>query len=491
MVIAGGMDRSCLRWRLVLTWMTDNWLHAATESVFITHYNQSTNYAENKNQNNSDPDFYNPYRAGFTPIDGCLDPQASFPCSLNHTGNFTNVANPSFVYLTLDTGISQVSSGFNGINSTNEVDEEEKNTATPYQVVTYLKDGVSHSLLFTPDAAAEKDLTAYDYGTHFGIDYVANSISMATQCTFVTKDCGIHKDTTNTSDVNIISIPFHCYDEFSGDLGQTPSTGHERAQGWNMSFYQLVNGTPTNISVQAQSNPFSFYVATAVNSIDLADFDSDESSLPEGDSNNGSLIDAGNGFTAFALKCEATIYDVTFTIINGSFQDFNPTVSSPQIANIVQAPLQVGFGQYHLYEAASTAVLAYNVSVAFSMAEAFSQTGMALASGAFDFDNNVLQRFRWTLPVTMVPKAPFFYLVAVCLVYSAFGMVMTLLALHLRRSPKVRDQQARLMVEWGPELLEMDRQEEEDEKESRRNRNEDAPGQRNSSDFLDVIGAES
>ena len=204
------------------------------------------------------------------------------------------------------------------------------------------------------------------------------------------------------------------------------------------------------------------------------------------------MIDAGNGFTAFALKCEATIYNVIFSIINGSFQDFNLTVSSPQIASHVQAPLQVGFGQYHLYEAASTAVLASNVSVAFSMAEAFSQTGMALASGAFDFDNNVLQRFRWTLLVTMVPKAPFFYLVSVCLAYSAFGIVMTLLALHLRKSPEVRDQQARLMAEWGPELEKMDRlEEEEDEKASRRKRDEDPPGQRNSSDFLDVIGSES
>ena len=475
----------------MLTWLTDNWLHAATESISIIHYEQSTSYTENKNQNNSDPELYSSYQAGFTTGDGCLDPRAPLPCSLIKTGNFTNLAYPSSVYLTLGTGISQISSGFNGINSTNEEDQEDKNTATPYQVVTYSKDGVSHSLLFTPDAAAENDNTSLGY-THIGIDYVAKSISMATQCTFVTKDCGIHQGTTNTSDVDIISIPFHCYDDFSGDLGQTPSTGHERAQGWNMSFYQLVNGTPTNIAIQAQSNPFNFYVATAVNSIDLAGFDGDESGLPEGDPNNGSLIDAGNGFTAFALKCEATIYDVTFSIINGSFHDFNTTISSPQIANIVQAPLQVGFGQYHLYGAASTAVLVSNTSVASSMAQAFSQTGMALASGAFDFDNNVLQRFRWTLLVTMVPKAPFFYLVAVCLVYSAFGIVMTLLALHLRRSPEVRDQQARLMVEWGSELEEMDRrEEEEDEKALRRRRNEDAPGQRDSSDFLDVIGAES
>ena len=434
------------------------------------------------------------YQAGFTTIDRCNDqltatlhPNVSTappPCSLNVTDGLTNVANPSFVYLTLGTGISQVSSDFNGLNFTSLEDDEVKNTATPYQVVTYSPGAnVSHSLLFYPDAAAEYDWTAYGYGSHFGIDYVANTTSMVTQCTFATQACNIHGDAGNSSDGNNVSIPFNCYADFSGNLGQTPATGHERAQGWNMSFYQLENGTPTNIPVQAQSNPFHFYIATAVNSIDLQDFDS-ESSLTEGIPGNGSLVDAGQGFTAFALNCEATIYDVTFSIINGSFLDFNTSISSPQKASIVQAPLQVGFGQYHLYQSASMAVLANNDSVAESMGKAFSQTGMALASGVFDFDNNIQQRFRWNVSVTKVPKAPLFYLVVVCLVYSVFGMVMTVLALHLRRTPEVKKQQAKLMAEWGPALVEMDN-EKRDEMGKKEDR-EDGPFRSSSSDLGDV-----
>lgn len=438
-----------------------------------------------------DPAEIGSYQASFTTIDRCDDqlsatlPQnisaAPLPCSLNKTDDLTNVANPSFVYLTLGTGISQVSSDFNGLNFTNLEDEEEKNTATPYQVVTYSTDAnISHSLLFYPDAAKE-------YETHYGIDFVANTTSMVTQCTFATRECGIHNATTDLRDGNNISIPYHCYDDFSGNLGQTPATGHERAQGWNMSFYQLVNGTQTNIPVQAQSNPFHFYLATAVNSIDLTDFDSD-SSLPEGTPGNGSLVNVGQGFTAFALSCEATIYDVTFSIINGSFYEFNTSISSPQKASIVQAPLQVGFGQYHLYQAASLAVLASNDSVAATMGKALSQTGMALASGVFDFDNNIQQRFRWTVSVTKVPKAPFFYIVVVCLVYSVFGMVMTALAVHLRRRPEVKDQQAKLMVEWGPELFEMDHDEKRrKEKMKKEKEEEDRSSRRSSSDVPDMF----
>lgn len=456
LVIVGGRTASLLRLGVQLTQGVDNWLHVTTHRVVITHYDDTTNYTENLHNGDTTLDIY---QAGFKPLDRCNQqlvatlPQnvsaAPLPCSLNKTNDLTNVFDPEGVYLTLGTGISRISDGFNSINFTQLENEEDKNTATPYQIVTYQppNGNVSHSLLFYPDAAAEYDSS--DYVTNFGIDYVANSTSMVTECTFATQECDIRADPTNSSGSNNISIPFHCYPDFSGNLGQTPTTGHERAQGWNMSFYQLVNGTPTNIPFQAQSNPFHFYIATAVNSISYSD-------IPDHNPDKVSFKDAGEGFTAFALNCEATIYDVTFSIVNGSFKQFNRSISTPQKANIMQAPLQVGFGQYHLYQAASLAVLVVNDPLTTTLGKAFSQTGMALASGVFDFDYNILQRFRWNKSVTRVPKAPLIYLVTVCLVYSVFGMVMTVLALHLRRRPDVRDQQARLMVEWAPEMDKLD-----------------------------------
>ena len=367
------------------------------------------------------------------------------------------MVNPQFVYLTLGKGISQTTAGFNGINFTSQLEGEAKNTATPYQIITYSHNGASHSLFFYPDAAQEYDL---GFGDHFGLDFVATTTSMVTECTFATQECNITDDSINSSPSNI-SIPYHCYDDFSGNLGRTPLTGHERAQGWNMSFYETNEGSPGNIPVQAQSNPFHFYTVAAVNSIDLQTFQN-QSNLPEGQPENGSVVDAGLGFIAFALDCRATIYDVTFSLINGSIYEFNTTMSSPQTASIIKAPLQIGFGQYQLYLDASLAVIAYNDSIADTMGQSFSQTGMALASGVFDFDNNTMQRVRYDADVTRVHKAPFIYLVTVCLVYSVFGMVMTGVAFYLRRTPEVRDQQAKLMVEWAPEHVERRRSEDED-----------------------------
>ncbi|KAL8736381.1 MAG: hypothetical protein Q9181_002433 [Wetmoreana brouardii] len=431
----------------------DNWLHATTQRTDLTIYDNTTDYTQN-----DDP----LHQAGFVPIkERCSDTltaplpsnrsSAPLPCSLsfNQTDGLTNLALANFSYLTLGKGISQVTSNFSNFNFSSSDEGEAKGTATPYQVVTHLDGDVSQSLFFSPDAAREYDLTDVGLGRKWGIDYVANTTSMVTECTFATEQCKIGM---TDSGANNISIPFHCHDDFSGDLGQTPLTGHERAQGWNMSFYEMVDGSPRNIPVQAQSNPFGFYAVTAVSSIDFPSFQ-DWNTQPEGDPGNKSLVDVGHGFIGFALDCHATIYNVTYSLMDGSFREFNVTKSSPQMASIIKVPLQVGFGQYSLYQAAFLAVIAdYPVNA--TMTKAFSQIGMALASGTFDFDNNIQQRFRWTQTVTKVPKAPFYFLVVTCLLYSVFGMVMTVVAFYLRRTPEVREQQRRLMLEWSPELLE-------------------------------------
>ncbi|KAL8706186.1 MAG: hypothetical protein Q9201_000764 [Fulgogasparrea decipioides] len=404
----------------------DNRLHATTQGTSLKIYNITTNYSQN-----DDPS----YKAGLAAIEElCNDTltaplpsnrsSALLPCSLNETDGLTNLALANWTYLTLGKGISQVTSNFSNVNFSSSDKGEAKGTATRYEVVTHLDGDASHSLFFSPDAAREYDLTDLGVGRNWGIDYVANTTSMVTECTFATEQCKITK----------------------------ADSGHERAQGWNMSFYEMVDGSPSNIPVQAQSNPFDFYAVTAVNSIDFPSFQ-DRNTQSEGGPDNNSLVDVGHGFIGFALDCHATIYNVTYSLIDGSFREFNATKSSPQMASIIKAPLQVGFGQYSLYQAAFLAVIAdYPVNV--TMAKAFSQTGMALASGVFDFDNNIQQRFRWTKTVTKVPKAPFYFLVVTCLLYSAFGMVMTAVAFYLRRTPEVREQQRRLMLEWSPELLE-------------------------------------
>ena len=446
--------------------MTDNWLHATTHSKPITHYDPIDT---NSQTVQSYPFLANLLNASSTSVfisatcDDTLSnplPQnvssAHLPCSLIDTNGVTNIAGPDYVYLTLGEGISQINSSFNDVDFSSFDSAEANGESTPYQIVTTLQNGTYHSILFNPSSARETNLTDLGLGEDFGFDYIANTISMTTHCTMTTRDCNISAKESASAllDQNNISIPFHCYDDFAGNLGQTPTKGHERAQGWNASFYDIVDGIPRNIPVQAQSNPFTFYVAAAVNSLDyqaVSTLDNTE----DGPDDDLGLVDVGGGFAAFAMSCEATIYDVTFSLVAGNFSEFRATKASPQKASIIKAPLQVGSGQYHLFEAANVGVLSSiigNRSIADTMSTAFSQTGMALASGVLDFEDNVSVRPRWTVYVTKIPKAPFWFLVIVCLLYSAFGMVMTVVAFVLRRRPEIRDHQARLMGKWAPEI---------------------------------------
>ena len=428
----------------------------------LTHYNYTTDASQlnyKDDHNNTQPvispsfglnDTCNGTLTAPLPADVSSAPP---PCSLVETNGVTNVAGPEVVYLTLGQGITQINSSFNGINFTSHDDEEISGHSTALEIVTTLQNGTSHAVFFNIDAAEESDFSDSGYGSEFGYDFVGNTMSMTTQCTVSTRDCGIRSLESGLIrlDQNNISIPFHCYDGFSGNLGQTPETGHERAQGWNMSFYEMVDGSPQNIPVQTQLNPFKFYAVAAVNSVNFQDLQ--QSDDPEVDPINGSLVDVGGGFTAFALNCEATIHEVNLSLVNGSFSTFHATKASPAMASIFKAPLQVGFGQYHLYEAARIAVISDDgISLEDSMSTALSQTGMALASGVTVLTQDGTVRARWQVTVTRVLKAPFWFLVIVCLVYSVFGMFMTAVAFYLRQRPDIRDYQAKLMVEWAPEL---------------------------------------
>ena len=450
------MSISCRRSRPLIE-TADNWLHISTVPTQITYYGEDDNLFDLSNiiskQYGLDPPIIGPPNVFIFDSDcrqtlASDDSSAPLPCSLNMTNGVTNLKKPDFVYQTLEQGISQINSSFNTVNFTSLDDSEDKGSNTDYQIVTTFQNGTLHSIFFNPNSA-ESIIPEID------VDFIANTPSMTTQCAMATKECNITSGFNQNE--NNLSIPFHCYDGFSGDLGKTPANGHEKAQGWNMSFYETSDGLPVATLTQFQSNPFSFYVAAAIDSIDY--WAVDNGSFPNID--DGSLVDVGGGLRAFALSCEATIYDVSYSFVNGSFHSFNTSKASPQKASIIKAPLQVGFGQYHLYEFAKTAVVLSGTSLNDTMSTAFSQTAMALASGVFDYNYTTRARYRWTGPATRVLKIPFWFLVITCLLYAVVGFLMTIVAFILKRTPQIREHQAYLMRQWAPEIQAQTEMEEE------------------------------
>lgn len=424
----------------------DNWLHLSTTRENMRYFDDPTFPAQNASASPQDP-----FAAGWTTVPSCetqlttVLPEnrsdGAIPCSINAT-NGLNVAYAPYTYLTLDTGISQVTSGFNGINFAVQLKSENEALATNEQVIIHVDPatGLTHAMLFYPDASIESDRGSDQL--HYGLDYVANSTSLVTQCEYATESCQlVSKNASTASDP---SVPYNCSSFFSGDLNQPPLYGLERAKGWNMSVYEIVNGNPSAPPLQAQANPFFFVAAAAVSSISYSNVD-----LANVDANT--VVDAGQGRVALALACNATMYDIQYSMINGSIAAFNATASDPRKANIAQAPLQIGFGQYALFQATTAAAIA-NVPFLDHIAVYMSQIGMAGASAAFQFDVNVQQRFRWDVAVTRVPFAPFWFIVVSCLLYAACGIVIVVAAFMLRTDEKIRRRQSELLPQ--PELEE-------------------------------------
>jgi hypothetical protein len=135
----------------------------------------------------------------------------------------------------------------------------------------------------------------------------------------------------------------------------------------------------------------------------------------------------------FALSCNSTIYNVQYSMINGSITSFNATPSDPHKVSIIKAPIQVGFGRHSLFNAANLAMLNFDQNVSNVMADSFNQVGMALASRGFNNAPNVKERLRYNQLVTKVPKAALWFLVVVCFSYTALGLIIATMTCYLRR----------------------------------------------------------
>ncbi|CAN9275286.1 unnamed protein product [Alternaria alternata] len=379
-------------------------------------------------------------------IIGSYDHDAFPPCTINGSSKPWTLLDAPSSYRVLATGL---------LNQTGEYNNEDFNTlnvawdagAFIYtQLVTHIDDVTDeqHVLYFNPWSAEEYsdspkvsklDLTNQDV-ERVGIDYVAETISVVTECTAITTDCGIYNTTSDAS-----SIPYHCSNGFYVDLNEIPANGLERLKGWNTTFFDFHNDPSLNVSIASQLNPFSYNVTAVVDSIDLDDL------ILYGDPQvpQGIVVEIGDGRVGFAMSCNSTVYDVTYSLVNGSILVFNTTLTAPSIAAMIKAPLQAGFGSYELFEKAAMSVLLSHSTILDAMELAFSQTFLALVAGVYDPAPFIEKRWRYDMTVTKIRKAPFYFLVVCMFMYAIVVLVFTLIALSLFRRSNVRALHAQLM----------------------------------------------
>jgi hypothetical protein len=134
--------------------------------------------------------------------------------------------------------------------------------------------------------------------------------------------------------------------------------------------------------------------------------------------------------TQWVLSCSATVYDVSYTWVNGAVQTFNMTLASAETGGMISAPFaldRIRERSIALQAIAAAASASDNsTSLAHMFADHWSQAALALSSGVMSSEYNNVSQWRQSIQVARVPMAPLFILLALKAIY-----VLAVLALAI------------------------------------------------------------
>jgi hypothetical protein len=290
-----------------------------------------------------------------------------------------------------------------------------------------------------------------DVGASDEFDFQASTIAINTQCVPFSQECNLIPWSGD-------STPYNCSEEFVGDitainasstLGDTPNAATLRIGFFNDSAFMLPTGlTP----LTPCANPCYIAMAADVYGDVLELYSNGSENFMPSIENDPEIVETNLASIAFILSCNVTVYEATYTWINGSFNNFTSlTPSNNTLSNVLNGPLQnnLTFGLSLLQTSALTSVLS-NTSqeLADYMAFAYSQTALGLASGVFSPQINILEQNRQQLTVARVPYAPFYALIGLNSLFGIIGAVLTVIAIYANRKEGVDKIRVSLTI-WG------------------------------------------
>jgi hypothetical protein len=300
------------------------------------------------------------------------------------------------------------------------------NISTINQLVTVNHDNLTYVLL--GDTLASNSL-----------DFVASTLAVNTQCQAITAACNFASGG---------NAHFNCSPLFNANL--TPSNliqvGGPKLPiyYWSMQFF---NDSAMTIEAMIEYPTNPIYVGIA-------------SIMQMG--NNGGQVgfeypnDQSSAVRVFALLCNSTVYDVTYSWVNGTFSTFSSlTRSNRTSAGVISgalqtSPMNYSNGYYEMTTGAAVAAFTSDTEegIAEKMALVYSRNSLGFAAGAFAGRLNEEEHVRNSLLVARVPFAPLFTLVGLNGLYFAVAFVTALVSLSSAQSKGVRDVQTRLSI-WG------------------------------------------
>ena len=287
------------------------------------------------------------------------------------------------------------------------------------------------------------------------MDFRTSTYALSTTCSPAAKTCNLHLENVCISPTGCplgpiqytLTMPYNCSADLYGDLydDSTSSTfvnGSSFGTVSNIHFFlQLFqkqgfsDGIAPIGNVSVTPNPFYFTIGGAVDATpDLA--------------NDPDTVASNQNFnSAFMLNCTATIYELDYTsvngtVVNGTFTKANQSISDNLGWTFLYAPW---LSRNSLESAFISGAQETNSTQEFAdyFAREFSRSSISMLAGITDNKLNDVEQLRESRLVTRLPKAPFFTLIILNLLFATVGIILAIIA-FASQPKRVRDIQARL-----------------------------------------------
>ncbi|KAJ5174795.1 uncharacterized protein N7482_000672 [Penicillium canariense] len=373
-----------------LIFIGETWLHFKTDPTEFTQFgplrSDTATYSMSLNSN-------------CTTQDNTFNQQWNRPCSFSPSIRGGYFLNPS---TTLEV--------FNNISTTRSVN------------VVYGTDA-THAFLGIPNNGRDQ-----------GHDFTATTFSVSTQCQSATADCNVSRDNITSG----AGSWFHC-------AKHTAWWGLVNGPRLDFSKHYFTDATGTQNATSVDdtiSNPFyigfgGFTDPSAGAGLKLIQY------------NDLGVIAQEFGGVGYLFFCNTTVYDVTYTAVNGSITDFMTTPSNSSTSTaLVAADSNLNSGDIKLRDAADLgAILANDTQdMADIFALEYSRILLSTVSGALQASPILGGRQRTTKIVARVPTVPLYFLLASVALMIGLGIWLTVAALITIRIKDIEEVRARLSV---------------------------------------------
>lgn len=356
-----------------------------------------------------------------------------YPCSIE-TWNLTTAGGP-----TLKEGITWAGESAEALLSNSDINVVQ-NTSSQ-------QDGDAQQYYFLGDVQSGQDL-----------DFLANTVSVTTQCEVVTQNCDLNSTGPGFSCFGYQSPSF----TYSGEVGVDPTASmapdNMTTTMVGIQFFKD-SGLQNPIGLGKQStelfsaqNPLHFLTWSK----GFPPVDTSKTTFDEMRRNKFLQLDQ-SGENVFVLNCSTSIYITKYAWVNGTILQqnhkpaFYPTLAPPINGAIFSAPFAINSALGHLSLENAAALAAYKSNpqdLSAQFAAGFSRAAVALTAGIMAPATNLLEQSRNnTELLTRVPKIPLFFLIGVKALYALASLAIAGLAFFLTGPCEAQGVKARLTVD--------------------------------------------